>query len=146
VADAAELIAERGPFEPVHHDEPANAGQPNEHGSGAAAALDADLSGMPEFDAIGSQTPDLLDFGPDDPADGALGGLRNLYQTAEAIGSDRLERNLDRLLDRQRKLITEYFTESGDLGPADPDAPPVSIGFDSAESLASLRGELRTSR
>jgi hypothetical protein len=43
-------------------------------------------------------------------------------------------------------LITEYFTKPGDLGPSDPDAPPVSVGFDSAESLAGLRGELRTSR
>ena len=101
---------------------------------------------MPEFDPIGYETPDLLDLGPDDPVDGALGGLRNLYQTAEAIASDRLERNLDRLLDRQRKLITDYFTEPGDLDPADLDAPSVSIGFDSAESLAGLRGELRTSR
>ena len=101
---------------------------------------------MPEFDPIGFETPDLLDLGPDDPVDGALGGLRNLYQTAEAIASDRLERNLDRLLERQRMLITEYFTKPGDLGPADPDAPPASIGFDSAESLAGLRGELRTSR
>jgi hypothetical protein len=60
--------------------------------------------------------------------------------------SDLLERNLDRLLERQRTLITEYFTQSGDLGQADLDESPVSVGFDSADSLAGLRGELRTSR
>jgi hypothetical protein len=104
---------------------------------------------MLEFDPIGSEVPDLLDLGPDDPVDGALGGLRDLYQKAETIGSDRLERNLDRLLERQRKLITDYFTQSGGLDMVDGaelDAPAVSIGFDSAESLAGLRGELRTSR
>ena len=137
---------ERGPFEPVHHDERADAGQPAEDGDGTAAVPGTGLSEMPGFDPIGYEAPDLLDLGPDDPADGALDGLKTLYQTAEAIGSDRLERSLDQLLERQRKLITSYFTESGDLGPVDLDAPPVSIGFDSAESLAGLRGELRTSR
>jgi len=124
-AQAGESLTERGPFEPAQHDERPYVGQPPEDGDGAQP--------VPE-------TPDLLDFGPDDPAAGALGGLRSLYQTAEAIGFDRLERNLDRLLDRQRKLITDYFTESGDLGPADLDTPPVSVGFASADSLAGLRG------
>jgi hypothetical protein len=145
-AEAEGSPARRGPFEPARHDELAHAGQPAEDADGAAATPDVDLSEMPEFDSIGAETPDLLDLGPDDPVDGALGGLRNLYQTAEAIASDRLERNLDRLVERQRMLITEYFTKPGDLGPSDPDAPPVSIGFDSAGSLAGLRGELRTSR
>jgi hypothetical protein len=147
-ADAAESRAERGPFEPIPHDELAPAGQPAEDGDGAPAGPGADRSEMPEFDPIG-ETPDLLDLGPDDPVDGALGGLRSLYRTAEAIGPDRLERNLDQLLDRQRKLITEYFTQPGDLGylgHVDLDAPAASIGFDSAESLAGLQGELRTSR
>jgi hypothetical protein len=146
-ADAEESLAESRPFELAQHDERASAGQPADDGDGdgPTAAPNADLSEVPEFELAGFETPDLLDFGPDEPVDGALGGLRTLYQTAEAIGSDRLERNLDRLLDRQRKLITDYFTESGDLGPGDLDTSSVSIGFDSAQSLAGLRGELRAS-
>src|SRR5262249_52691663 len=144
-AEAGESLTERGPFEPVQHERP-DVGQSAEDGDVVQAMPDIDLSEMPEFDPIGSETPDLLDFGPDCPTDGALGGLRTLCQAAEAIGSDRLERNLDRLLDRQRKLITDYFTQSGDLGTAGLDTPSVSIGFDSAESLAGLRGELRTTR
>ena len=154
-AEAEESLAERGPFEPIQHDElakadaqaQAQAKAEAEDGDAASAGRPAaDLLEMPEFNPIGFETPDLLDLGPDDPVEGALGGLRSLYQTAEAIGPDRLERNLGRLLDRQRKLITDYFTEPGGPNQVDLDAPSVSVGFDSAESLAALRGELRTSR
>jgi hypothetical protein len=147
-AQAEESLTKRGPFEPIHHDELANEGQRTE-GDGVPAGPGADLPDlqeMPEFDPVGGETPDLLDLGPDDPVDGALGGLRELYQKAEAIGFERLERNLDRLLDRQRTLITDYFTQSGGIGVVDLDAPQASISFDSAESLVGMRSELRTSR
>jgi hypothetical protein len=152
---------ERGPFEPARHEEerghgegaehgqfaePADAAQPAEDGDGPPAVVEAaGAPETPEFDPAALEAPDLVDLGPEDPADGPLGGLKNLYETAETIGSDRLERNLHLLLERQRKLITAYFTASGDLGPADQEPSPVSLGFDSAESLAGLRGELRVS-
>jgi hypothetical protein len=145
-AQAAESLTKRGPFEPIHREELASAGQRTEGGDGDPAAPGADLPEMPEFDPIGGEPADLLDLGPDDPADGPLGGLRDLYQKAEAVGFDRLESSLDRLLERQRKLITDYFTESGGSHVVDLDAPQASIGFDSAESLVGLRSELRTSR
>jgi hypothetical protein len=113
---------------------------------------------------------ELFDFGaPTDPEAGAIGELKDLYQTAGTAGQSSLDRHFDQLLERQRELISEYFEESGALGPAelaspviampagvppagatrdpaDPADPPHSaapFGFDTAESLAALRGELR---
>ena len=88
----------------------------------------------------------MLEFGPpSDPEAGTVGELRDLYLTAEAISPVRLDRHFDELLERQRRLIAEYFTESSGPGPAEPDEPerPAPFGFDTADSLASLRGDLR---
>jgi hypothetical protein len=91
---------------------------------------------------------ELLDLGtPTDPEAGALGHIRDLYQAAETVSQASLDRHFDRLLERQRELISEFFTESGGRGaaaapvaPADPSSP---LGFDAAQSLTGLRGELR---
>jgi hypothetical protein len=97
----------------------------------------------------------LLDLGtPTDPEAGALGQIRDLYQAAETVSQVTLDRHFDQILERQRELISEYFTESVGLGfdsteaeeaapvasPADASSP---FGFDSAQSLTGLRGELR---
>jgi hypothetical protein len=37
--------------------------------------------------------------------------LKDLYETAEAIGASGLDRHFGELLDRQRKLITAYFDD-----------------------------------
>jgi hypothetical protein len=121
--------AVRGPFEPLRSagDAPVEAG-----------LADAILA-EPEPD-------DVLDFSsPTDPEAGTVGELRDLYLTAEAISPVRLDRHFDELLERQRRLITEYFTESSGPVPAEPDEPdrPAPFGFDNADSLAALRGNLR---
>jgi hypothetical protein len=41
----------------------------------------------------------------------SLSRLRDLYETAEAIGDAGLERHFDELLERQRKLISAYFDD-----------------------------------
>jgi hypothetical protein len=93
---------------------------------------------------------DLFDFGTEaDPEAGAIGQIRDLYDAAETVSQAGLDRHFDQLLERQRKLISEYFTEAGALGPADTTATAATadtsapFGFDSAQSLTGLRGELR---
>jgi hypothetical protein len=44
--------------------------------------------------------------------EGALGRIKDLYQTADAIGDDNLDNRFERLLERQRQLISDYFKES----------------------------------
>ncbi len=87
-----------------------------------------------------------------DPEAGALGQIKGLYETAETFSQASFDRHFDQLLERQRELISEYFQESAGLAgaeaaaPAAPAAPedmPIPLGFDTAESLTALRGELR---
>jgi hypothetical protein len=37
--------------------------------------------------------------------------LADLYETAQAIGAEALDKHFDELLDKQRKLISVYFSE-----------------------------------
>ena len=78
----------RGPFEPPQH-------------SAEQAALYRVLAGEPPEDG-----------GLDRP----LGRLKDLYQTAEAVGADNLDKHFEELLDRQRQLIREYFSDFGRRG------------------------------
>lgn len=51
--------------------------------------------------------------GDDDPGssvDRALGRVRDLYVTAEVIGAETLDKYFEQLLERQRELISEYFS------------------------------------
>ena len=84
----------RGPFEPPQH-------------SAEQAALYRVLAGEPPEDG-----------GPDRP----LGRLKDLYQTAEAVGADSLDKHFEELLERQRHLIREYFNEFGGRGRSAPRA------------------------
>jgi hypothetical protein len=93
---------------------------------------------------------ELFGFGTEaDPEAGALDQIRGLYDAAESVSQDSLDRHFEQLLERQRKLISEYFTESAGLGSAEAQDPaatsdtPAPFGFDSAQSLTGLRGELR---
>jgi hypothetical protein len=79
---------------------------------------DYELSAYP---SAGYESPGIDDFdlaGSDD--DDALGQLRYLYASAERMGAETTEAGgtdsqLGQLLDKQRKLISEYFKESGSL-------------------------------
>jgi hypothetical protein len=136
-AEAAEQPAARGPFEPLRSGdagyEPASdaEGGDGQPGDGAQEA--------PEWEAPEWEALDFLALdAPADPEAGTLGQVKDLYLAAGKISTDSLERHFDQLLERQRKLISDYFSESP--GPGAAAAPPV--GFDSAESLAGLRGGL----
>jgi hypothetical protein len=147
--------APRGPFEPLRpadrrvtdhdHDQDQDRDQDLGHGvDGDPAEADAPEPAGP----VESAEPDVLDFGPpSDPEAGTLGRLRDLYLTAEALGRDRLDRHFDELLDRQRKLISDYLKEAEEAEEADPAETAESatpFGFDTAGSLAGLRGGLRS--
>jgi hypothetical protein len=114
---------------------------------------------IPEYEPIDDEMSELLDLGtPSDPEAGAIGQIKDLYEVAETVSQASLDRHFDQLLEKQRKLISEYFNESTGLTPpdavaavapvgssaaADPADPAAPFGFDTAESLASLRGDLR---
>jgi hypothetical protein len=152
-ADAGESRVTRGPFEPLRPGDREEAGQAGARPAGGdAASGDPDAGGpeaeISEYEQLDDEMSELFDFGtPTDPEAGALGQIRDLYQTAETVSQASLDRHFDELLERQRKLITEFFEESGGLAetvtPAAPADPSVPLGFDTAESLAALRGELR---
>jgi hypothetical protein len=60
---------------------------------------------------------------PDDTAQARarpLEQLRDLYLTAEAIGEQNVDKHFDRILARQRELISEYFRQSAAAGPGGP--------------------------
>jgi hypothetical protein len=147
-APAAGARVARGPFEPLRPDDPREAGyadyEPADYqpAEGEPAFDGPDVGPLEneisEYQPIDYEVSELLDFGtPTDPEAGALGQVRDLYQTAETISPASLDSNFDQLLERQRELISEYFKESVQ---AEPSAP---LGFDTAESLAALRGDLR---
>ena len=116
--------------------------------------LESEIS---EYEPIDYEMSELLDLGtPTDPEAGPLGQIRDLYQAAETVSQVTLDRHFDQILERQRELISEYFTDSVGLGfdstEAEEEAPVASpapadasspFGFDSAQSLTGLRGELR---
>jgi hypothetical protein len=175
-ADAADPYVARGPFEAHHSGDheavPFPADDPPDTPVEDAASLNQpEIPAAPEissYEPPASVLPEL-DFGePSDPEAGSLGQVKDMYETAESIGPDGLILHFDQLLERQRELISDYFSEAGsfipvtlspiDLSPlglalpaeppdpAEPDPPPPSalpLGFDGPETLAGLRGELR---
>jgi len=164
-AAATEPSATRGPFEPLSQDEREKAGYAVYQPADADPAFDepdgndADQAGNSEGDlsdddaiALEHEMSELLDFGESaDPEVDALGRIMHLYEGAENVSEAGLDSHFERLLARQRQLISEFFEESGAIGPADaPTSPAPAVaedsatpfGFDSADSLTSLRGEL----
>jgi len=64
--------------------------------------------------------------GREDPArerERKLEQLKDLYLTAEAIGEENVDKHFDKLLARQRALISEYFKQSA-AGQAGADVAP----------------------
>jgi hypothetical protein len=152
-ADEGEQLTARGPFEPLRGADagyvpasyPQDGGQPGDRPETPAH----ETAEIPEAHEEPQAHETLEDLGldtPTDPEAGALGQVRDLYQVAGKISLDSLERHFDQLLDRQRKLISDYFSESSPPSVAATLlTPPPSFGFDLAESLAGLRGGLRDS-
>jgi hypothetical protein len=100
-AAAEELPYVRGPFEPLPHSAEASQAAA---GDWAASALYEPAPG--EDDGFGG------------PGDGALEQIKDLYQTAEAIGAENLDKHFHQLLERQRQLISDYFKDFGLRAPA----------------------------
>jgi hypothetical protein len=144
--------------------------QPGDTGAALDDPGDGPGAESPDPEPPGSEPADdemsqLLDFGAGDPDADSLGQIRDLYERAETVSQASLDRHFEQLLERQRELISEYFRESGGLSGAEavplepltpapfPSAPAAAdqaaanptlpLGFDSAESLAGLRGGLR---
>jgi hypothetical protein len=159
-ADAGGSHAARGPFEPFSPRAREEAAHADYEPTDAGAALD-DSGGYPldsetpeyePFEPIDDEMSELLGLGEAaDPVASSLGQLKDLYERAETVSQVSLDRHFNQLLERQRQLISEYFKESSGPGPAgagtpepaDLADPAVPFGFDTAQSLAGLRGELR---
>jgi hypothetical protein len=125
---APDQPAVRGPFEPlVEHN-----GQPSGAASSAADRAATDEDGRPyEF-------PGLDDDAPAGSADAALDRLKELHRTAVAVAPQSLDAHFDQLLERQRRLISEYINES-----EGPSATPDAAGDD---SLAGFGGDFLGTR
>jgi hypothetical protein len=136
VADVADVtpaaVPIRSPFEPLPR---TNTGSwPTEPGpAGAGETGDGDASDshtaaeqanfeLASYLSAGYEGPDagdsnLIEFGAGDEA---LGQFRTLYASAERLGAEPIglggaDEQFGQLLERQRKLISEYFKESGAL-------------------------------
>ena len=71
----------------------------------------------------GDHRPALPGREQDAAAQAKLEQLKDLYLTAEAIGDDALTKHFEELSQRQRSLITEYFSNRG-LRPSGPPTAP----------------------
>ena len=103
----------RGPFEPL-----VSSADPPRATHRAAAGPDV----APEA-VRADQPPDAGDAGPDDLRGETVNDrarkleqIKDLYLTAEAIGEANVDKHFDRLLARQRELISEYFRKPGSAG------------------------------
>jgi hypothetical protein len=157
----------RGPFEPLRTNADHASGQDGDsQGQDGASHPAPEQADGGSAQAAEDELPDRLDFGPpSDPEAGTLGHLRDLYKTAQALSPARLDRHFDQVLEKQHKLISDYFREAGTAGltvppglaalagsadsaapvgaaaldgPSAPGSPTVPFGFDSAQSLSAL--------
>jgi hypothetical protein len=88
------------------------------------------------------ESPDITDVDLAGPEDGALGQLRNLYARAERMRPETIgtedDGQFDQLLERQRKLISEYFRESSGLEAFEPAGPGPGTGVADATANDTL--------
>jgi hypothetical protein len=112
----------RGPFEPLSHVDGSGQAAPGYYAEAGHQGLDDEppASTADEDQAIWASAAA--------PGEAALAQIKDLYMTAEAIGDENLGKHYQRLLERQRQLIGEYFKESG-FG--DYDAGEVSVSGES---------------
>jgi hypothetical protein len=149
----AELQQARGPFEPL----------PPDHVVPEVPVFDSDDGEMDVTGPLGYQGQDFpVAVEPEPEVNIALAGqgdgpplerIKDLYATAEAAGDSRLDEHFEQLLERQRQLIGEYFTESesrtapGFGRPQRPEPRAGGAGPDwPGEADLSLRGARRGQR
>ena len=125
---APDQPAVRGPFEPlVEHN-----GQ-----TSAAASLPSDHPGT-DADGRPYEFPGLDDDEPAGSADAALDRLKELHRTAAAVAPQSLDAHFDQLLERQRRLISEYINES--------EGPSTTGDASGDDSLVGFGGDFRGTR
>jgi hypothetical protein len=126
---APDRPAVRGPFEPLV-----------EHNGQASAAASLPAADHPGTDADGRpyEFPGLDDDEPAGSADAALDRLKELHRTAAAVAPQSLDAHFDQLLERQRRLISEYITES--------EGPPTVGDASGDDSLVGFGGDFRGTR
>jgi hypothetical protein len=127
-----EIRQARGAFEPLPPDHEITTPAPPGLDSPGQGAVDDQPAGFPAPIPGGVADPGVQPSGDtgDDPRDddldvalvgqgaGPLERIKDLYVTAEAIGKRRLDKHFDQLLERQRQLISDYFTNQEFRGPA----------------------------
>jgi hypothetical protein len=102
-AVAEELRHARGPFEPLPY--PQRAGREIGEGAGGYSAASYLAVSYEALGLAGTNDDDLGGRG------GALDQLKDFYAAAETIGAEHLDEHFQRLLERQRKLISKYFRD-----------------------------------
>jgi hypothetical protein len=106
------------PGQAAHQDQSAQQGQSAQPGQAAQPPAGEDSQhGRGAFEPPAQQHPELAgllhidyDLLAGDSGD-SLERLKDLYDAAEALGGEGIDRHFDELLERQRKLIGTYFTE-----------------------------------
>ena len=103
----------------------------------AAASLSAD---HPATDPEGRpyEFPGLDDDEPAGSADAALDRLKELHRTAAAVAPQSLDAHFDQLLERQRRLISEYIGEA--------EAPSAATDDPGDDRLVGFGGDFLGSR
>jgi hypothetical protein len=159
----------RGPFEPLV--EAARTSEPDaaatDHGAESAwarpwgddgdaavggtawSSADEDPDDAPtggsEYESTSYEFPGLADDDPAESADAALDRLKALHLTASAVAPQSLDAHFEQLLDRQRKLISEYLGQIG--GPGTPAATSTPTAADDEDgSLVGFGDDHRSSR
>lgn len=132
-----ELRQARGAFEPLPPDHVVTAPDPPGEPAGAQDPGTV-LAGESADDTQGKLAGDLDEDLGDDLDVALLGrgaepleGIKDLYLTAETIGDRRLDKHFEQLLERQRELISEFFTKAELRVPA---GPGGQEGLDGPES------------
>ena len=111
-AVAEELRPARGPFEPLADSHRTARGMADGTGGYPAASYPA-----ASYEALGLTGTDDDGLGG---RGGALDQIKDFYAAAEALGAEHFDEHFERLLERQGKLISDYFTEPAGRRPADP--------------------------
>lgn len=109
-----ELRKARGAFEPLPADHVISAPEPPGElpsGSYPSMILTAESSGDRHGELPGDPGDDL-DVAQLGRGAEPLAGIKDLYLTAESIGDRRLDEHFEQLLERQRELISEFFTKT----------------------------------
>jgi hypothetical protein len=102
-AVAEEFQTARGPFEPLP-----DSGWTNREPADGAGGYSVASYLAASYEALGLAGTDDDDLGDRGQA---LDQIMDFYAAAEAIGAEHLDEHFERLLERQRKLISDYFSQ-----------------------------------